>query len=53
MERAKDKLAQFKDDFRRGHIDSYFKKIREQLVDERLSEMENMELNQQVVAKSK
>jgi len=45
MERAKDKLSQFKDDFRRAHIDSYFKKIREQLVDERLSENENIELN--------
>jgi hypothetical protein len=53
MERARDKLSQFKDDFRRGHIDSYFKQIREQLVAERLSEMENIELNQQVVAKSK
>lgn len=36
MEIARDKIKQLKEDFRRGHIDSYFKQIRAQLLADRL-----------------
>lgn len=48
MDRAREKISQFKDDFRRGHIDTYFQHIRAQLVADNPPEQQRKELNQQV-----